>query len=1077
MLGVSKVNFDNNLLKKIYYYIRMVCEGKSVLFVNLFNNNRKLISYLSVNGIKITEVDFGEFGDKSQTLFFVLNNYNELNYFKNNFIKYYSCFNENLFIWIKNKNIDFNDLEMFLFENKMCKHPLYYEFNSFTENSVNHIFGIYVKANLSEDAIFNLKQMKSEANLHLDMSRVNGIRSAGHIIRYKIASDFIRIGDVVLDCACGLGYGSNILAKSAAKKVIGVDYSDFAIGYASHVYGNCDCSFIKGDAQNLHFIPDNSIDFVAAFETLEHIPQPDKFLEEALRVLKPSGRIMVSVPNNWADISGKDPNPEHLHVYDEKSLESQISKRFLPELKWALTMNRYYKNGKEYSSEPFLVKYSLEEVLPENTECILYLAMKDPLLGCGISYKESSWGIYGQNHVLLNFEKYYSNPYLIKGFQSYGTHENTKIRKEMADRILNEYAINTPEYGGSLCFLGYRELEKDILSEDEFCLLRSKIDEYVIKNNDNNLHVFRWKISLAYLMGCICIKNNNYILAKKYFMNCVCSDVTKFSPTLGTKILSAYRYLADLSTDMDEKVIFWRKSLEVLQGYFSKENWSNIIGSTENPFPVGLEDMKNILAVAEKSAWDILLKGNQFANKGYGLRDELKRLYECEETQKLVDNFKILSHKLEYTEQRVKSLENNEKMLQHEIANLRLSRSWRITKPLRKIGDKLRKLKYCVKNLTELFDPEFKKVLALVKIQRKLKGTICIFSPMYNEENLKDGYYRRVNALDQIFKGYLKIHINTVNWDNYKLKIEFYDDDVINIAYDPGATIQILQLRYLLFLSGRMYTHSIWQMKKWALDTPYVKKFVDLHGVVPEEYRLYGDYINAQEAEELEQQVVQKVNYMIAVTNAMKEHMLRKYSNKIKAEFILMPIYEEHSALDNRLRKIKPIENGTPVVIYAGGTQKWQLIPEMQDAMISTKAKVLFEICVPSPSEFFSIWNTRKQIGNMNVASKTHEEVLKLYERSHYGFVLREDIAVNNVACPTKLIEYIENDIVPILSTPKVGDFYKMGMNYITLEDFIDGKLPSETERSLIAENNKLVLKICKEQYLDGKKMLLERMK
>jgi len=43
-------------------------------------------------------------------------------------------------------------------------------------------------------------------------------------------------------------------------------------------------------------VDDGSVDTVLATETLEHVPDPDAFLSEALRVLRPGGRLIMSVP-------------------------------------------------------------------------------------------------------------------------------------------------------------------------------------------------------------------------------------------------------------------------------------------------------------------------------------------------------------------------------------------------------------------------------------------------------------------------------------------------------------------------------------------------------------------------------------------------------------------------------------------------------------------------------------------------------------------------------------------------------------------------------------------------------------
>jgi 2-polyprenyl-3-methyl-5-hydroxy-6-metoxy-1,4-benzoquinol methylase len=65
-----------------------------------------------------------------------------------------------------------------------------------------------------------------------------------------------------------------------------------------------------------------------SLETLEHLPQPEAFLAQVKRVLRPGGRVMVSVPNEWTDETGRDPNPHHLHVYDWPRLRTQMGQFF-----------------------------------------------------------------------------------------------------------------------------------------------------------------------------------------------------------------------------------------------------------------------------------------------------------------------------------------------------------------------------------------------------------------------------------------------------------------------------------------------------------------------------------------------------------------------------------------------------------------------------------------------------------------------------------------------------------------------------------------------------------------------------
>ena len=78
--------------------------------------------------------------------------------------------------------------------------------------------------------------------------QIGGEIELEHIHRYLWAKQFSH-GKRVLDIACGEGYGSEVLARSAAQ-VIGVDLSKDAVVHASRKYlgqnlefliGSCDC--------------------------------------------------------------------------------------------------------------------------------------------------------------------------------------------------------------------------------------------------------------------------------------------------------------------------------------------------------------------------------------------------------------------------------------------------------------------------------------------------------------------------------------------------------------------------------------------------------------------------------------------------------------------------------------------------------------------------------------------------------------------------------------------------------------------------------------------------------------------
>ncbi|HET7064740.1 MAG TPA: class I SAM-dependent methyltransferase [Rudaea sp.] len=116
-----------------------------------------------------------------------------------------------------------------------------------------------------------------------------------HWHRYVFARAFAQ-GRRVLDSACGEGYGSAMLAASAAS-VVGVDIAESAIAHARQRYSqHANLRFEQGDCTALS-CGDAQFDLIVSFETLEHVAAQQELLAGFARAVTPGGMLIVSSPD------------------------------------------------------------------------------------------------------------------------------------------------------------------------------------------------------------------------------------------------------------------------------------------------------------------------------------------------------------------------------------------------------------------------------------------------------------------------------------------------------------------------------------------------------------------------------------------------------------------------------------------------------------------------------------------------------------------------------------------------------------------------------------------------------------
>ncbi|MGX9145929.1 class I SAM-dependent methyltransferase [Mesorhizobium sp. 128a] len=121
---------------------------------------------------------------------------------------------------------------------------------------------------------------------------LDGIRR-DHRARYEFAAKILGKKKRVLDLACGVGYGSAILAD-AGHSVVGIDRSDAAIDYGRQHFRRKNVALRAGDISEADGYEPNAFQAAVCFETIEHLLDP---LEALKSLRKAAPTLIASVPN------------------------------------------------------------------------------------------------------------------------------------------------------------------------------------------------------------------------------------------------------------------------------------------------------------------------------------------------------------------------------------------------------------------------------------------------------------------------------------------------------------------------------------------------------------------------------------------------------------------------------------------------------------------------------------------------------------------------------------------------------------------------------------------------------------
>ena len=355
-------------------------------------------------------------------------------------------------------------------------------------------------------------------------------------------------------------------------------------------------------------------------------------------------------------------------------------------------------------------------------------------------------------------------------------------------------------------------------------------------------------------------------------------------------------------------------------------------------------------------------------------------------------------------------------------------------------------------------------------------GYITFISTFPKEANMRDGYFRRVHYVDQAFQDSDRIHLDIRFGKNFRKRI-FELEPNMRVMH-LNALLHFPLIGSVLRKSGMIYIHSIAKIPSILLHLMRLNTRVpfalDLHGVMVEELKLARRPIIARFYSWIEKVCFIHSSLNIYVSEVMQFHFRAKYPAYRGQEVIFatnsntnsVPTPNQQPATSHQqpLREALNISDNDVVFVYSGNCQPWQNIHLMLN-VINKLTNPRFKFLILS-GQGKRIKRMIRHRGipddKIQVISVNPEKLGSYYELAHYGFILRDDILVNRVANPTKLAEYLQYGIIPVVKLVNIGDYDRYGYDHISLDE-----LNNELSQRRSLKNQDIYHEICGKYGVD----------
>ena len=253
----------------------------------------------------------------------------------------------------------------------------------------------------------------------------------------------------------------------------------------------------------------------------------------------------------------------------------------------------------------------------------------------------------------------------------------------------------------------------------------------------------------------------------------------------------------------------------------------------------------------------------------------------------------------------------------------------------------------------------------------------------------------------------------------------FYLDIIRDAIIRAGDIVEYIENISDIHLGDNVVTitpKAFWMVKESRKTKLILHWF---QGVAPEEvsfytYAIWKKLLMRKVYSWLEYFTLRKSDFNFFVSNGMMQHYARKYGY-MNNNYFIMPCFNQSLLLD----AFTDEKYERPTFVYTGSLSKWQCFEPMLLLYKKIKARLpLATLTIYTKEREKAIFLLRKYDVDAEIKYVSYQQLAMELKEYKYGFILRENNIVNNVATPTKMNSYLASGVIPIY-TDVIDDYRK----------------------------------------------------